>query len=136
MEDPAHFAGSQQQIGRLVIRNEKAEAIGMAHDAPTNQVRLIHRGIDPTTIGLCLTVTDHRTQAATEGLCLIFVNKAKVGGDLIGRQGLLAVNQKLKNQLPAWNRVFVPLGFTAGVGVLPSRLGHRNFLHGWPLATK
>jgi hypothetical protein len=88
MEDPAHLARGQQQVGRAVVGDQEAETVGMAADPAPDERRLGQRTVGPAPVHLHLAIAQHGPQAALQCLRALFLEQAEVRSHLLCRQRL------------------------------------------------
>jgi hypothetical protein len=123
VEDAAHLARGQQQVGGAVVRDQEAEAVRMAGDAAADEFLLLHRLEGAAAVGLDLAVAHHGAQATGHGLAALVVMQVEVMGQLVGGQRLGAPGEHLENEFPAGNGVFVAVRLAGGMGILPGGIG-------------
>ncbi len=112
-----HFFFAQENIGTAIVRQQKAEPIGMALHLALNQIQLFHDANGALAVAHDLPVALHGSQAAAEQVFLIRLDVEQLQ-QFIFIHGRAALGQHLQQELAAGQGMLVLITFAGQVRVL------------------
>ena len=110
----AHLAGGEKQVLAALLRNQEAEAVGMAADAPAHQVHLARQAVEVAAVAQNLAVALHGAQAPPEGVLVARPADRERIRHLAERQRRGALGEQRQHRLAAGHGEFVFLRLPFG----------------------
>ena len=119
-----HLGRTEEQVIAAIIRDQKAKAITMATDAPTDQIQLVDRRVGAAPGINQLSIALHGAQAAAQGLQLLFGGQPELVYQLFTAGRGATLIKPRQNQFATGDGVLVFFRLAGGLGIEGLPIGH------------